>query len=136
MPFWLSHHHPEEWNRCYRFGQVHVCARCLGTYPTLVVAVALQFALGAPLVYPLDLWLGVLLVLPATLDWAWGRFHPGRFGNLWRTSTGVLLGLGLGRSLYVHLQRPLPPVLLAQLLGVTTVVVPVILLAWLRRGRR
>ena len=37
------------------------------------------------------------------------------------------LGLALGRSLYVHVQRPLPGVLLAQAALVTAVAVPVIL---------
>ena len=77
----------------------------------------------------------VALVLPATLDWAYGRFHPHRFPNAWRTATGILLGLGLGRSLFIHVQRPMPPALLAQALVVTCVALPVILTAY-RRNRR
>ena len=42
-------------------------------------------------------------------------------------------GGALGRSLYVHLQRPLPAVLLAQGALVTAVALPVIVVAW-RRG--
>lgn len=130
--FWLSHHHADELDRCYRFGQVHVCARCLGTYPILFATIAVQFALRAPLSHGWDLPVGVALVAPATLDWAFGRFHPHRFSNVWRTFTGALLGLGLGRSLFIHLQKPFPPVLLAQLLGVTAVALPVILATYRR----
>ncbi len=134
--FWLSHHHHDELDRCYRVGALHVCARCLGTYPVLFAALVAQFALHAPLSHPLDVLLGAGAVLPATLDWAWGRFHPHAFTNLWRTTTGVLLGLGLGRSLFIHLQQPWPQVLLAQSAVVTVVAVPVILATYLRRSGR
>jgi uncharacterized membrane protein len=133
--FWLSHHGPEELDRCYRVGGVHLCARCLGTYPVLFAVLVAQFAWHAPLSHPLDLPIGVGLVLPATADWAFGRFHPHRFSNPWRTATGALLGVALGRSLFIHLQRPLPPVLLAQAAVVTIVALPVILATYLR-GRR
>jgi uncharacterized membrane protein len=134
--FWLSHHHQDELDRCYRVGGVPVCARCLGTYPVLFAVLLLQFAVHAPLSHALDVPLGVALVVPATLDWAWGRFHPHAFGNPWRSLTGVLLGLGLARSLFIHLQRPLPVVLLAQGAVVTVVAVPVILATYLRRSGR
>ena len=78
----------------------------------------------------------IALVLPATLDWAWGRFQPHQFSNLWRSATGVLLGLGLGRSLFIHLQRPLPAALLAQGIVVTAIALPVIFTAYRQKRRR
>jgi uncharacterized membrane protein len=135
-PFWLSHHFDDELDRCYRVGSVPVCARCLGTYPVLFAVFFAQFALHAPLAHPWDLPVGTALVAPALLDWAFGRFHPHRFSNPWRTLTGVLLGVGLGRSLFIHVQRPLPAVLLAQAGLVTVVALPVILATYRRtRGR-
>jgi uncharacterized membrane protein len=134
--FWLSHHHPDEFDRCYDFGGIKVCARCLGTYPVLFAGIAAQFALGAPLQLPLELPLAVLAVAPALADWALGRFEPHRYSNLWRSATGILLGLGLSRSLYVHLQRPFPLMLLAQLALVTAVATPVILKTYRRGGQR
>ena len=131
--FWLSHHFPEEYGRCYRFGPLRVCARCLGTYPVLLAVMLAQFAARAPLAHPLDLPVGVGLMLPATLDWASGRFSPGAGVNLWRTLTGVLLGVGLGRSLFIHLQQPWPPVLVGQAAVVTLVGLPVILATYRRR---
>ncbi len=133
--FWLSHHPPDELDRCYRFGALHVCARCLGTYPVMFAGIALQLALQAPLEHPLDVPLCVALVLPATLDWALGRFQPHRFSNPWRTATGVLLGLGLARSLFIHLQRPLPVALIAQAFVVTGIALPVILASYWRKRR-
>lgn len=134
--FWLSHHPPDELDRCYRVGGVHLCARCLGTYPVMFAAIAVQLARRAPLEHPLDLWLGVGLLLPATLDWAFGRFRPHAFANPWRTFTGVLLGIALGRSLFIHLQRPFPTVLLAQAAVVLFVGLPVFLASYLRNRDR
>ncbi len=134
--FWLSHHPPEELDRCYRLGRFHVCARCLGTYPVMFGVIAAQLALRAPLAHPLDVPVCVVLTLPATLDWAWGRFQPHRFSNSWRTLTGLFLGLALGRSLFIHLQQPMPPVLLAQAIVVTGIALPVILTSYRRKRRR
>lgn len=134
--FWLSHHPPDELDRCYRVGRFHVCARCLGTYPVMFLFIVAQLRLRFPLEHPDDLIAVVLLTLPATVDWALGRFDPHRFSNAWRTLTGALLGLALGRSLFIHLQRPFPPVLLAQAIVVTAVALPVILASYRRKGRR
>jgi uncharacterized membrane protein len=133
--FWLSHHHADELDRCFQLGGVHVCARCLGTYPVMFAAIAAQLALKAPLEHALDLPIALGLIGPALADWAWGRFQPHRFSNLWRFSTGILLGLGLSRSLYVHLQKPLPAMLLAQMALVTVVATPVILKTYRRGGQ-
>ncbi|MCE9672746.1 DUF2085 domain-containing protein [Myxococcus stipitatus] len=125
--FWLSHHHPDEYNRTYLFGGLRVCARCLGTYPVMLAALVALFVARAPLRWRWDVPAVLLLTLPALVDWAVGRFRPASGSNAVRSVTGVLLGLALGRSLHVHLQRPLPEVLLAQAGLVTAVAVPVIL---------
>lgn len=132
-PFWLSHHPPDELDRTWRVGGVHLCARCLGTYPTMLLTIAVLLARHAPLDWSLDVPVGVALVLPAALDWAFGRFRPHRLSNLWRTFTGVLLGLGLGRSLFIHLQRPFPTVLLWQAIVVIAIALPVFLTRYRRR---
>jgi uncharacterized membrane protein len=130
--FWLSHHHPDEYNRTYVLAGVRVCARCLGTYPVLAAVFVGLFALKAPLQWEWDVPVVLGLTLPALVDWAVGRFRPASGSNAVRTLTGILLGVGLGRSLYVHVQRPLPAVLLAQALLVTGVAVPVILATYRR----
>jgi len=131
--FWLSHHSPAEYHRTYALGRLRVCARCAGLYPALLAALGAQFAARAPLASAWDLPLGVGLLAPALVDWAVGQARPGAGSNGWRTATGVLLGLALGRTLYVHFQRPWPQALVAQAALVTAVAVPVILL---RLGRR
>nr|WP_217917858.1 DUF2085 domain-containing protein [Myxococcus sp. AM009] len=130
--FWLSHHHPDEYNRTYLFGGARVCARCLGAYPVLLAVLVALFAVRAPLRWALDVPVVLALTVPALADWAVGRFRPASGSNAVRTLTGVLLGAALGRSLYVHLQQPLPAVLLAQGALVTAVAVPVILATYQR----
>lgn len=130
--FWLSHHHPDEYNRTYVLGGVRVCARCLGTYPVMLLTIVGLFALRAPREWRWDIPGVLALTLPALVDWAVGRFRPAAGSNFVRTLTGVLLGLALGRSLQVHVQRPLPAVLLAQAALVTAVAVPVILATYRR----
>jgi uncharacterized membrane protein len=117
-------------------GRTFVCARCLGLYPTLAATLLAQGVLKAPLHEGAEVWLGLALAVPATVDWAFGQFRPRAFSNPWRTFTGVLLGLSLGRSLFVHLQSPFPLLLWVQLSLVTVVAVPVILVTYLRSRRR
>ena len=128
--FWLSHHHEEEYNRTYLLGGARVCARCLGTYPVLLAVMVGLFAVRAPKAWAWDVPVVLALTGPALLDWAVGRFRPASGSNAVRTLTGVLLGAALGRSLFVHVQRPLPPMLLAQAALVTVVALPVILMTY------
>ena len=83
--FWLSHHRPDEWNRTYRFGEVRVCARCLGTYPVMLAALVAQIAARAPIALPGDLVWPAVFTLPALLDWARGRFRPESGSNAGRS---------------------------------------------------
>lgn len=127
--FWLSHHHEDEYNRTYLLGGVRVCARCLGTYPVLVAVMMGLFAVRAPLAWRWDVPVVLGLTLPALVDWAVGRFRPASGSNAVRTLTGVLLGVALGRSLFVHLQKPLPPMLVWQAALVMGVAIPVLLVS-------
>ena len=128
--FWLSHHHEEEYNRTYLFGGVRVCARCLGTYPVLLAVMVGLFKVRAPLSWEWDVPVVLGLTLPALVDWAVGRFRPRGGSNAVRTLTGVLLGVALGRSLFVHFQRPLPQVLVWQAALVAVVALPVLLMTY------
>ena len=134
MAFWLSHHHEDELNRTFLIAGARVCARCVATYPTLVAVIALQFQLRAPLGWRHDEVAGVALLLPALVDWAWGRFRPRGGTNAIRVATGIFLGIALGRSLYIHLQKPLPTVLVLQLALSVLVALPVLLWTYGRKN--
>lgn len=132
--FWLSHHHEEEYNRTYLLGGVRVCARCLGTYPVLLAMLVVLFKVRAPLSWEWDVPVVLGLTLPALVDWAVGRFRPAGGSNAVRTLTGVLLGAALGRSLFVHFQKPLPQVLVWQAALVAVIALPVLLMTY--NGRK
>jgi len=133
-PFLLAHHPPEQDHRCVRVAGLHLCARCLGIYPVMFAVIGAQIACHAPLRWPNDTYLAFLLPAPALLDWIRGRFDPLSGSNLSRVASGILLGISLGRTLYLHLISPGFPLAMAQLAGVGAIVAVVELLVW-RRGR-
>jgi uncharacterized membrane protein len=134
--FWLSHHPDDELHRAYRLGGHAVCARCLGLYPVMFAAIVAQFAVAAPLAWAWDGAWTVGGLVPAVADWTFGRFAPDRGTNAWRTLTGILAGMALGRTMYIHLQKPFPMWLWAQAAVVTAAVVAVILATYARRIAR
>jgi len=136
VSFWLSHHRDDELHRTYDLGGVRLCARCLGVYPVMFAAIAAQLAARAPLAWRWDAAWTLALFAPAVADWAAGRLAPAFGSNAWRTLTGVLAGLALGRSLYIHLQRPFPVWLLLQGAAVTVTALAVILATYARKPAR
>ena len=66
-PMWLSHHWPDEYDRCVDVGGRLVCRRCLVLYPTSLVA-AVVFAHVASWPERLDPWFLWLLPLPSVLE--------------------------------------------------------------------
>lgn len=107
--WWLAHHREAEADRClllpFPWRPLAVCARCAALYPTLLAAIALQSWLATPRLGTADHWIALLGAAPALLDWGTGRL--GRAGShAGRLITGVLLGVALGRSLYLHFLDP------------------------------
>ena len=104
LKFTLSHHYSHQYNRCYKIGRLHFCARCLGLYPILLIFIFLQFYIEIS-----PLWESVLLFLfpmPALIDWSIAVLIQNKGLNSIRTSTGFLLGLSLGRLIYLHIIHP------------------------------
>lgn len=99
---WLSHHWPDDYDRCTRIGRAHVCRRCLWFWPaTLAVTVAALAGLRWPA--SLDPWLLVLLPVPVVAEW-WAE-HLGRVAYSGRRQVALTLlaapavGVGLARYL-------------------------------------
>jgi len=97
----------------------------------LFLVLAAQFVFHAPPgEVAVESWVVLGLSLPAMVDWVLGQFWPHAFSNVWRTCTGGLLGLALGRTLYVHMREPFPMGLRWQLLASLVAVLLVLLLKW------
>lgn len=99
----LSHHPPSEYHRCYSPSvggrRIHVCARCLGVYPGIVVGILTAMFL----LNDVPLALVALLPLPALCDWGLTTFRSARGYNAVRTITGASLGYGYGFGLVLLL---------------------------------
>lgn len=104
-PYLLSHHAPSERYRCYApelLGRrVHLCARCAGIYPGIVVALVVAlFVSGVAHSSTVALLVVLAFPLPALVDWTVTTFTERRGYNAIRTGTGLLLGYGYGIGLY------------------------------------
>ena len=117
----LSHHRPDAHDRCLVVPDggarwLAVCACCSTLYPLLAATIALQVLLGlgparAPLV---DTLLTLLLAAPALLDWGLSRLRA-RGRNRYRLISGALLGVALGRSLWLYFRDPLSEIFWTQI---------------------
>ncbi len=104
-PLWLSHHWPEDYDRCMRVGRRHVCRRCGVLYPVAFAVLALSLlGLTAPAGFGVVAL--VLLPLPALGDFVaeqlgWLAPSPARL-----VAVTVPLGVGLGVGFVRYLDAP------------------------------
>lgn len=107
-PLALSHHHPEQYERCIQVGGRHICRRCLTLYPLALLVTVLS---GAGLIWPgrLDPVLLAVLPIPAVIDW-WLE-HLGRIGYNPHRQVLVTIpaALALGQGLARYLDNPTDP---------------------------
>ncbi len=99
---WLSHHWPEEYDRCTRLGHAHVCRRCLWFWPTCLAVAALTVA-GVRWPISLDPWLLALLPVPVVVEWWCEQLDLVRYSARRQVPLTLLaapaVGVGLGRYL-------------------------------------
>lgn len=138
--FLLAHHFADELDRCWRINlagrRVWICARCSGLYPALLVVLVLQLLWPVPRGAWDIVWLG-LPGWPALVDWARHRLgRSSRWGNGWRSLSGVLLGVSLSRTVYLNMIAPFCLPVVLQLLGLAVFVLLVeVIRHWrLQRG--
>lgn len=132
LAFFLAHHHPDEYDRCYRLGPLRLCARCTGLYPAMIVMLVLQ-ARGV-IAAPRAEWvLLYALPLPAVVSWTRRRLLGVTGSNPVTTLSGALLGVALGRGLFVYFADPRAPVFWAQIAGLTVAVIAVEIMRRVRR---
>ncbi|MCU0310478.1 MAG: hypothetical protein MUE36_06010 [Acidimicrobiales bacterium] len=107
-PLWLSHHWPEDYDRCVRVGRAHVCRRCTVLYPLAFAVLALAL-LGARFPEAFGIVALVVLPLPALVDFVaehlgWWAPSPRRL-----VAVTVPLGVGLGVGFARYLENPADP---------------------------
>lgn len=97
---WLSHHWPDEYDRCVRIRGKLVCRRCLVLYPISLVAAVV---LGAVASWPerLDPWFLWLLPLPAVVEFVAEQLRLVRHSPIRLVVLTIPLAVACGR-MYVR----------------------------------
>jgi hypothetical protein len=127
----LAHHRPAEYDRCYRIGGLHLCARCAGLYPALLLVLGLQLTGGVDSLRA-EWAVLFLLPVPAIFSWARRRLTGAAGSNPVSTLTGALLGVALGRGIYLYLRDHRSVAFWALAAGLVVVVLTVESLARLK----
>jgi len=106
----LSHHYPEEYNRCikitFRKKEHYLCARCFGYFSSFFPFFLVSFLLNKFLIQ-ID-WM-ILFIFPsfAIMDWALAKLDITNGTNLSRYITGFFLGMTGSRLIFLFLNNPL-----------------------------
>jgi hypothetical protein len=101
---WLAHHYPEQYDRCVRIGDRHVCRRCLALYPLAFAVMA--FSLWGPWPGALDAWMLVLLPLPSVLEFVLEHLDVIRYQATRQVLLTLPLAVALGRGFALYVEDP------------------------------
>jgi hypothetical protein len=104
-PLWLSHHFPEQYDRCVTIGSTHVCRRCLVLYPLAFAVMFLSLG-GVHWSSSLDGVLLVLLPAPAAIEFVAEQLGLVRYQPLRQMLVTIVLAVGLGRGFAIYLREP------------------------------
>lgn len=101
-PLWLSHHPPEQYDRCALIAGRHVCRRCLVLYPLALVA-GVAVSIGSWWSHDLDPWVLWLLPLPGVVEFVLdnlGRIRHSPLRQVILSGAGALAA-GVGYTRYL-----------------------------------
>jgi len=102
---WLSHHWPEQYDRCAHIGHRHVCRRCAWFWPVCLGSMVLALA-GVRWPITLDPWLIALLPVPVVIEW-WGeQLDLIRYSPIRQIALSVLAAPAVGVGLARYLESP------------------------------
>jgi hypothetical protein len=102
---WLSHHWPEDYDRCARIGRSHVCRRCAWFWPATLAATGLALA-GLRWPTSLDPWLVALLPVPVVVEWWLEQFDRIRYSPARQVGLSLLAAPAVGVGLARYLRGP------------------------------
>ena len=99
---WLSHHWPDEYDRCVRVGGKLVCRRCIVLYPLSLVTAVVAGFFGWPESW--DPWLLWLLPLPAVVEFVAEQLRLVRHSPRRLVAVTVPLAIACGRMYVLYLE--------------------------------
>ena len=126
---WLSHHFPEDYDRCVVIGRSHVCRRCLALYP--LAFVVLGICLVAQPGRTAEIVALAVLSLPAVVELVLEQLGVIRYSPRRQVGVTLLLAFGLGAGFAAYLDDQLDPAFWAIVVGYTAVCLVAVLV-----GRR
>jgi hypothetical protein len=101
---WLSHHHPDQYDRCVAVGGHQVCRRCLVLYPGMLLVAAAQLA-G---LIPSGVGVVLMWVMPIGVVAEWFAEHlaGARYSARRQVVTTALASVAFGVALGRHVRHP------------------------------
>ena len=106
-PMWLSHHYPEDYDRCVRVGHRHLCRRCVVLYPLAVLVLGIGAALAVdPAVTAAAL---VILPLPAVVEWTLEHLGVVAYAPARQVAVTIPLAVGLGAGFVRYFEQRTDP---------------------------
>ncbi|WCO69086.1 hypothetical protein PO878_10145 [Iamia majanohamensis] len=133
-PMWLSHHWPDQYERCAVVAGRHVCRRCLWMYPVALVA-AVVAAVGPWWPRDLDAVLIPLLPLPAVVDFVADNLHLVRYSARRQAALSALGAVAAGAGYLRYLEDPADPVVWATVLAYGAACLAAVVVGHLRARR-
>lgn len=103
-PMWLSHHDPDQYERCVEVAGRHVCRRCVVLYSGMLVVAAIQLAgLVPPAVGLAVMWIAPLGVVA---EWIAEHLAGADYSARRQVVTTALASLSFGVALGRHVVDP------------------------------
>lgn len=133
-PMWLSHHWPDQYERCAVVAGRHVCRRCLVMYPVAIVA-AVVAAVGPWWPRAWDDWLIPLLPLPAVVDFVADNLGTARYSPARQAVLTAIGAVAAGAGYLRYLDRPGDPLVWGTVLTYGAICVAAALAGHRRRAR-
>ncbi len=96
---WLTHHWPEEYDRCAQVRGRHLCRRCLILYPLALTVMGLALAGVHPWPESSDVWIIWGLCIPATLEFLAEKLLGVTYSARRQVVVTALVAVALGRGL-------------------------------------
>lgn len=101
---WLSHHGPDQLDRCITVGGRHVCRRCAVLYPLSIAVAVAQVAGAVPDRWaPWVMWLAPL---PVVAEWMAEQLGGARYSPVRQVILTAVASLSLGVALGRHARHP------------------------------
>lgn len=133
-PMWLSHHWPQDYDRCAVVGGLHICRRCLVLYPVALVSGVL-ISIGSWWPEGLDPWVLWLFPLPGVIEFVLDNLRLIGYSPVRQMVLSAFGAFAAGVGYVRYLDDTFDPLVWSVVAVYTTICVLGVVVGHLRRGR-